>query len=553
MKYFTILILLSFLIENPINSQNYIWAKSFGGLYSEFGSSIITDIDGNAYITGSFSSPILVIDKDTFVNKGVHDLFIVKFSKNGSVLWAKSFGGNMHDEGTSINIDSYGNLVICGIFKSPSIVFGTKVLINKGYEDIFVIKMNNKGDLVWANSIGGNYSDKGKNITTDRFGNVYVSATYKSTVLNIETDTFYNKGFDDICVIKYNSNGSFLWAKNLGGNYIDYVNCITTDSENNFIIIGSFDSDTFTINADTLLNVRGNLNKESDIYLLKLDENGNTIFIKSYGGSESDGGLSVCCDLKNNIYITGYFQSSFIYFDTIPLFNNKNLLPDGYIIKLNLEGNIVWAKSFGGNGSDKGSQLISDYQNNIILLGRSTSSTLIIDSFSLYQYNGVAFFLAKYNENGNIKWIENDGGSWYTLYSVFTLDCNNNLYITGCFNSSCVTFGLTTLINVTNNSDYHSDLFIAKYSFESNFNDFDNKRVYVYPNPTNTGFFHAEFFFKSDENVEEINIYNLEGSMIFKQTFNFFTEYIIPNQTKGVYLFLVKTNKNIYSQKIVII
>src|SRR5690606_8330373 len=123
--------------------------KSADGIYGDGGYGISTDANGNVLVTGFFGSPSITFGSTTLTNAsstGKDELFIVKYDPNGNVLWAKSAGGINGDWGNSISTDANGNVLLTGYFSSSSITFGSTTLTNAGSYDIFIAKYDSSGN-----------------------------------------------------------------------------------------------------------------------------------------------------------------------------------------------------------------------------------------------------------------------------------------------------------------------------------------------------------------------------------------------------------------------
>jgi len=123
-------------------SPNYLWVKSAGGTSVDVGNSCSTDVSGNIIAIGYFSSSTITFGTTTLTSAGSWDIFIVKYDANGTVLWAKSEGGNSDDRGYSCSTDASGNIIATGYFGSSSITFGTTTLTNAGGYDMFIVKLD---------------------------------------------------------------------------------------------------------------------------------------------------------------------------------------------------------------------------------------------------------------------------------------------------------------------------------------------------------------------------------------------------------------------------
>jgi len=231
-----------------------LWASSIGGAEDDIGQSVCTDANNNAYLTGSFSNDTITIGVTSLSNAGSSDIFIAKYDAAGNVLWAKSAGGIYGEGIKSVSTDSSGNVYVTGNFNSDTLTFGLTTLVNAGNNDIFISKYTSNGTLLWAKSAGGNNYDSGQSISNDANGNVYVTGWFGSNTITFETATLINSGGDDIFIVKYSSNGTLLWAKSAGGITIDRATSISSDKSGTIYITGYFDSPTIIFDATTLSN-----------------------------------------------------------------------------------------------------------------------------------------------------------------------------------------------------------------------------------------------------------------------------------------------------------
>ncbi|RLD52958.1 MAG: hypothetical protein DRJ05_16970, partial [Bacteroidetes bacterium] len=134
---------------------NYEWAKTFTGANYDYAKDMVVDKLGNVYIAGYFSSPTLTIDNIVLENYSIHrDGYIAKLNSNGDVLWAKVIGGIGDEEVSFIEIDTMNNIYISGTFGSEPIHIDTTTITNIYLLDIFVAKLNSSGDVLWTDVIG---------------------------------------------------------------------------------------------------------------------------------------------------------------------------------------------------------------------------------------------------------------------------------------------------------------------------------------------------------------------------------------------------------------
>ena len=171
--YFTICLMLM-AASGFAQAPNWVWAKSAGGASAEYGQGTAADAVGNIYLVGT----------NTLTNNGDFDVFITKYDAAGNVLWAHSAGGSAMDYGYGIATDHAGNVYITGWFNSTTITFGAFTLTNAGTgPDIFLVKYDSTGNVVWAKRAGGTAGDTGYSVATDADCNVYVTGEFQSTAI----------------------------------------------------------------------------------------------------------------------------------------------------------------------------------------------------------------------------------------------------------------------------------------------------------------------------------------------------------------------------------
>lgn len=388
-----------FVFLNVLHAQtpNYLWTKSAIG--TSFAESLDADATGNTYLTGGFSGPSISFGGLTLINasNGNQDIYIVKYDTNGNVIWAKSFGGTGSEIGHSIKVDENGNSYVTGKFTSPSLIFGATTLNNSGYENIFTIKLDSNGNILWAKSGTG--------------------STSIATGIDIEVD----------------QNG-------------------------NSYVIGNFSSSMITFDNITLNN---SFSGTMDMFIVKYDLNGNVIWAKREGGVENSSSVRLAIDDFGNSYVAGIFYDDEINFNGSTVINNGSNWSDVFVVKYDANGNVSWAKSFGGNYNDSVFGFDADSEGNTIISGHYQSSSINFGNNSINNSGINDMYIAKFDNNGNSIWANSisDGVSGGDL----EIDVNGDFYITAPFGID-ITFGNTTL---TSNGG-QSDLFLVKFSTDGN-------------------------------------------------------------------------------------
>ncbi len=314
---------------------NVLWAKRAGGNGGEVSTSIVTDASGNVYVTGFFTSASTTFGAITLTNANnlgmFWDILFVKYAPNGTVLWAKSAGGTSDDYVTSVASDVSGNVYVTGYFQSTTITFGSTTLNNAGFRDIFIVKYDTSGTVLWAKSAGVTVDDMGLSVSTDASGNIYVTGAFQSPTITFGTTTLTNADNTgnswDMFVVKYEATGNVLWAKRAGVTGNDYGTCVATDASGNVYVTGSFDSPTITFGTNTLTNVG-----YEDIFIAKYDAAGTVLWATSSGSTTYDRAYSIATDTIGNAYVTGCFDSPTITFGT-NIITNAGIGQDMFIAK----------------------------------------------------------------------------------------------------------------------------------------------------------------------------------------------------------------------------
>jgi hypothetical protein len=248
---------------------------------------------------------------------GNFDVFVNKFDSNGNFLWAKRVGGISSDQGLDICSDIAGNIVITGTFSSSSVDFnpGAPVfnLLNSGLGDIFIFKLDIAGDFIWAKKIGGSGNDKGRAIILDILGNIVISGTFQGNVdfdPGINSNSLLSIGTTDIFIEKIDPNGDFLWAKQIGGLGANGApNAITTDINDRIYITGFING---SLDFDTGIGVT-NLSSNPSYpglasqFSAKLSSAGDLVWAYNLSTSIQSDGASIIVNNFGDVYTVGHF------------------------------------------------------------------------------------------------------------------------------------------------------------------------------------------------------------------------------------------------------
>ena len=329
------------------------WTKTYGGSGDDRGNQLIQTSDGGYALIGYSDSS----DGDVTINNGNRDFWVIKINATGAIIWEKSFGYSGADEGVSILETSDNHFVLSGVLDvtasggngntgrySPSHAGG----------DYWSIKINASGDLVWSRFYGGSFTDNPagiiENITSDL---ITVGGSDSNDV-----DISNNKGTYDFWVIKSSSSGAIIWEKSYGGSEFDEARGVISTDNGDHIIVG----DTRSEEQDVSFNNGG-----ADLWVLRISDNGDTIWEKSYGGSNFDVAKSISSTFDGGFIIAGSSRSS--NGDV-----NKNQgQNDAWVTKINNSGQLIWETTVGGAEIDFAYDAVQLTNGTIIAVGETNS------------------------------------------------------------------------------------------------------------------------------------------------------------------------------------
>lgn len=398
------------------------WARTLG----EDNHDVAVDPEGNVYISGSFNSPEFKLSTFKSIphsGDGDADVFLVKLDTDGRTLWGRGIRGT--NQPTSIAVDNEGNVHLTGNFDSGlyyaegqaqpytlTYIGNSPVkVIDRGLQDIFVIKYNTNGQYQWAKSIGGTNNDQTKEVALDVAGNVYLAAFSESTSMQynnaisyiftgsaskrlIKNPTREAKNTGNTYLIKLDSNGELIRENIFDVNYgfEPYIS-LAVDTEQNAYMTGNPFSGTINFGEDIegddiILSSIYN----GETYIVKFDSNGfptwaNQITKGTDVTSAGHRTYAIAVDATGNFYLTGYFYTeesgefSLNFGNDIYASLNLPSPPfeqQTFLVQFDTNGHALWANAYGeplgSNDYDQGTDVKVDYENNVYLVGNARMS-----------------------------------------------------------------------------------------------------------------------------------------------------------------------------------
>lgn len=456
----------------PAQAPDIEWQKAFGGSAGESASSILQTADGG-YIMAGYSESN---DGDLIENKGEDDLWIVKTNSNGEIEWQKTYGGSANDNAKSIRQTADGGYIVGGTtFSNDGDVTG-----NHGNHDIWVVKLDAVGDLVWQLTLGGSNQDVLEMIEQTTDNGYIIAGTSNSTNGNVTG----NHGGYDYWIVKLSESGNITWQKSYGGTGHDAVAAVQQTMDGGYIVAGA--------SSSTDGNVTGN-HGESDYWVIKLSPAGIIEWQKSLGGSISDSATHILQTSDGGYVVSGLSSSH----DGDVSGNHGD--SDFWIVKLNETGTIIWQKSLGGSSEERPYHIQQTTDNGYVIAGYSESS-----NGDVTQNQGKAdFWIVKLTDSGSIDWQKSLGGAEDDKAYSIQQTTDGGYIIAG--------YSESNNGDVTGNHG-GADFWIVKLDPDSlSTNEFNNE-ITVYPNPVTTVLNIA-----ANEPISSVAVFNMFGQQVYHQ------------------------------------
>ncbi|GAC1469538.1 MAG: hypothetical protein NVSMB9_13460 [Isosphaeraceae bacterium] len=412
------------------------------GAAGQFASAEAVAVDslGNSYVTGSFRGTVN-FGGTTLTSAGSADIFVEKLNSTGGVVWADRMGSSSAtkgDFGRGIALDALGNVYVTGILGGPA-DFGPFTVNNAGGQDVFVTKLNNAGTFLWANSYGGTGNDQGQSIAVDTSGNVYTTGGFQGTA-NFGSQTLTTSGAQGIFVMKQDTAGNVVWAKSMGGPDLS-----DPQGQSGFGVALDGSGNVYTTGVFTGTASFGGVSLTSagltDSFVAKMDNAGNVLWAKQFGGSGHDDGTAIAVDPSGNVFATGDFVGTGNFGGVALTSAGQN---DAYVIRLNsVDGSVAWAKSYGGSGADAGFGIALDSSGGLYTTG-VFQGNVNFGAFPLTSSGGYDVYFAKLDPaTGNIALAQSFGSvASEQSYQIAVGGPSNNITLVGTYGGTF--YGLPT-------------------------------------------------------------------------------------------------------------
>lgn len=422
-----------------------LWSQHFGGTTLNdmtYPAAIKEDTNGNAVVVGMFQGSV-DFGSGSVTSTNGQELFIVKYSSSGSYLWSRQISSSGGDMASGVAIDSSNNIVVVGSF-AGTVDFGAGPLSSAGSSDVFVAKFAPNGTLMWAKRFGGSAIDGCSAVALDATNNIILTGRYGYYGSAIDfgggplpLSSGGTMQFQyDVYVAKLSPAGNYIWAKGGGGLGNDQSGGLAVDGGGNVLVTGSFQNSA-SFGGATFTNAGG-----YDLFVAKYSgATGAHLWSFSGGGTNDDAGNAVAIDPGGNVVVTGIFGGTANIGGSVLSSPYNPGLPAMFVMKVSSAGTPLWTRAFipyASFGSASGNGVAVDGAGNIALTGFVCGA---VQFDAAYLGNGDQdILLAKLSASGGILWVKSYGSQNNDVGAAVSIGSGSNILATGYF-AQTVNFG----------------------------------------------------------------------------------------------------------------
>ncbi|MCP4710963.1 MAG: PQQ-binding-like beta-propeller repeat protein, partial [Planctomycetes bacterium] len=374
----------------------HIWSKNFKSTGREYGQGVAVDPQGNMLVTGYFTGKVDFGGQElTAVGE---DLFVVKLSPRGELIWVRNYSNTGNEHGLGIAVDSKGCVLVTGHFDGD-VVFGDYIFTSTG-TDLFVLKLEPEaGAVIWARNLKSSGSEEGHGVAVDDQENVLVTG-YFDGVRDADGNGLIANG-TDLFVVKLDpKEGTVIWAHNFKSKGNQHGMGIAADLKGNVFLTGYFDGKvTF---GEFKLEAKG-----IDLFVIKLEpKEGTVIWAHNYKSEGNEHGMGIAVDPKGHVILTGYFDGKVTFGE----FKLSAEGMDMFVVKLEPETDkVLWANNYTPTGDNYGMAVAVDDGGNVFVTGYFNAKMIVGELNK--KPSGEDMFVLKLNPEGKEIWVKQFGGA----------------------------------------------------------------------------------------------------------------------------------------------
>jgi hypothetical protein len=347
-----------------------IWVKQFGGLAADRAIDLAVGPDQNVVVTGQFFGSVTFGGTTLVSNANSKDIFIVKLDPAGNVLWARKEGGSSPDNPYKLTIDHANNIILTGEYQGTATIGPNTFTSNNGSFDLFIAKYNSGGTPVWSLSGSADLDDRGLSVAVDASDNIFFTGQFSNT-LTFASNTYVNNGINVGFLCKLNPAGQVQFLHLMKAGYVLPYD-VEVNANNEPIVAGDFLGNMLYYDQNGSNSVQNPYDKQ--IFVLKTSNTGQYIWNNTLGSQNELSARTISIDPGNNIFVTGYFKCdlSQIQDSSETIFNSVGFR-DPYLLKVSNSGSRAYIKQFGSKLDDEGKGVAVRQMDKPLLCGSYTS------------------------------------------------------------------------------------------------------------------------------------------------------------------------------------
>jgi uncharacterized delta-60 repeat protein len=397
---FVVVVLPKLTSKAPTSATAITWAKTFGGGDDDYFSAVAVAANGDIIAVGDTRST----GGDFPARRGKADVVVARFSPEGTLLWAKTYGGNGSDYFFSVAVAANGDIIAVGTTDSTDGDFPAR----HADQDGVVARFGSDGSLLWAKTYGGNAADFFYGVGLAAGGDIIAVGTTNSA----DGDFPSRHADQDMVVASFGSDGSLRWAKTYGGNAIDLCYGVGLAANGDIIAVGSTDS------TDGDFSARHGY---TDAFVARFGSDGALLWAKSYGGYGDDEFWGVVVAASGDIVVAGFTNSTDGDFPAHYGYN------DAVVARLSATGTLLWVNTFGGSGDDYFGTVTITASEEIITTGYTDST----DGDFPVQHGHNDAVVARFGSDGTLLWAKTYGGGEDDFFAGAAMAANGDIVAVG--------------------------------------------------------------------------------------------------------------------------
>ncbi len=343
------------------------WAKCFGGSGNDSARSVANTTDGGFYVAGVTYSNDGNVTGNHNPSGNFSDVWVIKVSATGSLVWQKAFGGTHTDQANSICATTDGGAVIAGWTNSNDGDVSGLHGAAGGAADFWVIKIDNSGSIQWQKTLGGSKNDYAQSIKQTRDGGYIVAGNTYSNDSDVAGNHDNTGATADAWIVKLNSSGTIQWQKNFGGTKQDDARCVIQTSDDDFVVVGDSYSTDGDVSRGSFIPATAN----PDYWALKVDSVGALVWEGCMGGTNGSEAYSVVQTSTGTYFMQGYTQAN--DYNVSGNFGGSSGTADNWLINMT-GGNMNWQNTYGGTKNEFGRSIIILRNGHMVTTGASNSN-----------------------------------------------------------------------------------------------------------------------------------------------------------------------------------